>query len=92
MTHVATTELQANLPALLRKVRRGDHVALRNSRGQDVAVLISTEDHALLERLIEEEEDRIDGAECDRILERIASGQERVIPWEEAKKILHATP
>lgn len=90
MTYVATTELQTNLPGLLRKVRRGDRVMLRNSRGKDVAVLVSAEDLALMERLIEEEEDRIDGAECDRILARIASGEEKTIPWEEAEKILDA--
>jgi prevent-host-death family protein len=88
MTHVATTELQANLPAVLRKVPRGGRVALRNSRGKDVAVLVSAEDVALMERLIEEEEDRIDGAECGRILERIASGEEKTVPWAEAERRL----
>ena len=88
MTHVTATELQTNLPALLRKVRRGERVMLRNSRGKDVAGLLCAEDIALLERLMEEAEDRLDVELYRQAKREMEESGEQPIPWEQAKREL----
>ena len=54
-----------------------------HQNGNDVAAVISIEDLHLLERLIEEEEDRIDIAEAEKILAQ--TKEEDWIPFEQAK-------
>lgn len=49
----------------------------------EVAALISIEDLHLLERLIEEEEDRIDTEESKKILAEVK--EQGTIPWETIK-------
>ena len=68
MTHKTAAEVGAKLPENLRSVETtGEPVAIE-SDGRMVAVLVSAEDFALLQRLRQEEEDRIDNAAADAAL------------------------
>ncbi len=86
MTHFpATPETVRSLKEPLRRVRKGKPVILDRKNGKPLAALITPEDAALLERLIEEEEDRIDVEEANRVRAAIKAGTEKVIPWEEVE-------
>jgi prevent-host-death family protein len=50
MAYLTTTEAQNKLPALLRRVGRGDRFLLHNSRGKVVGAIVPAEDLELLER------------------------------------------
>jgi prevent-host-death family protein len=68
MTHKTAAEVGAKLPENLKSVETtGEPVAIE-SEGRTVAVLVSAEDFALLQRLRQEEEDRIDNAAADAAL------------------------
>ena len=62
----------------VKQVASGRPIILRQN-GKQVAALISIEDLHLLERLIEEEEDRIDITETEKILAEIK--QQGTVPW-----------
>ena len=81
MTTLTTAEAQQNLPALVRRVGRGDRVVLRNTQGKDVAAIVSIEDWALLQRILEEAEDRLDGEAADHALAEMRAQGEKPIPW-----------
>ena len=69
MTRKSASEIRDHLPENLRSVENtGEPVAIE-SEGRTVAVLVSADDYALLQRLREEEEDRIDNAAADVALE-----------------------
>ncbi|MEM7495958.1 MAG: hypothetical protein AAF471_07520 [Myxococcota bacterium] len=53
-------------------------------QGRAVAYVVPIEDVQTLQRL----EDRLDGAECERILRRVREGKEKVLSWEQAKSRL----
>ena len=68
MTHKTAAEVGAKLSENLKSVETtGEPVAIE-SDGRTVAVLVSAEDFALLQRLREEEEDRLDNAAADAAL------------------------
>ena len=81
MTHKTAAEVGAKLSENLKSVETtGEPVAIE-SNGRTVAVLVSAEDFALLQRLREEEEDRLDNAAADAA--RDEPGES--IPWERIK-------
>ena len=81
MTHKTAAELGAKFPENLKSVETtGEPVAI-DSEGRTVAFLVSAEDFALLQRLREEEEDRLDNAAADAA--RAEPGEN--IPWEVIK-------
>ena len=81
MTHKTAAELGAKLSENLESVETtGEPVAIE-SDGRTVAVLVSAEDFALLERLREEEEDRLDNAAADAARDEPGAS----IPWEQIK-------
>jgi prevent-host-death family protein len=81
MTHKTAAEIGAQLSENLKSVETtGEPVAIE-SDGRTVAVLVSAEDFALLQRLREEEEDRLDNAAADAA--RDEPGES--IPWERVK-------
>ena len=81
MTHKTAAEVGAKLAENLKSVETtGEPVAIE-SNGRTVAVLVSAEDFALLQRLREEEEDRLDNAAADAALAEPGEN----IPWERVK-------
>ena len=81
MTHKTDAEVGAKLSENLKSVETtGEPVAIE-SDGRTVAVLVSAEDFALLQRLRQEEEDRIDNAAADAALAEPGES----IPWERVK-------
>lgn len=66
----------------VKQVASGRHIILHQN-GKQLAALISIEDLHLLERLIEEEEDRIDIAETEKILAEVK--EQGTVPWERIK-------
>lgn len=67
---------------LLVQVATGKPIILHQN-GEQVAALISMEDLHLLERLIEEEEDRIDIADAQKILAE--AKEQGTVPWPDIK-------
>lgn len=81
-TELALTEFHSDLDNALKHLESGKPVILKQ-QGQSVAALISIEDLHLLERLVEEEEDRIDLAETEKILAEM--DKKGTIAWETIK-------
>jgi antitoxin Phd len=80
MTHKTAAEVGAKLSENLKSVETtGEPVAIE-SDGRTVAVLVSAEDFALLQRLREEDEDRRDAEAV-----REARKEPGSIPWEKIK-------
>jgi antitoxin (DNA-binding transcriptional repressor) of toxin-antitoxin stability system len=71
-------------PAILESLSRGERVVVVRD-GEHVAAIIPAEDLALLERLIEEAEDRIDVEEAQR---RLDDPDDEIIPYEQARRDL----
>ena len=82
--HVRLNEITARLADALRRVGRGERVVLRRG-GKDIAALVGVDDLRLLERLIEDEEDRLDVIAARRIL---ADPKEVPIPYEDVRGAL----
>jgi len=87
MTRRSTAEARERImEALAAVAKTGEPVAFEKD-GREVAVLVSAEDYHLLHRLRQEDEqDRLDAAEADRILSE--SKPEDYVPWDEAKSDL----
>lgn len=81
-THFELTSAHSELVSAIEQVTNGKPVIL-HFNGEQVAALISVEDLHLLERLIEEEEDRIDIADAQEILAETL--EEDWIPLEQVK-------
>jgi len=81
-TPLDLTEAHPDLVNTVKQVADGKPVILAYN-GKQVAALISIEDLHLLERLIEEEEDRIDIADAAEILAE--TKEEDWIPFEQVK-------
>jgi prevent-host-death family protein len=80
MTHKTAAEVGAKLSENLKSVETtGEPVAIE-SDGRTVAVLVSAEDFALLQRLREEDEDR-----RDVMAVREARKEAGSVPWEKIK-------
>ena len=81
MTHKSVAEIRDKLSENLESVETtGEPVAIE-SDGRTVAVIVSVEDFALLQRLREEDEDRADNAAADAALAEPGES----IPWEKIK-------
>ena len=81
MNGINVAELRQTLADVLNRAGyRGERIRIQR-RGKDIAAMISIEDLELLERLIAEEEDRIDVAAADAALadpsDRIPYGEFR---------------
>lgn len=85
MTRRNTTEAREDFSTLINQVAFGKERVILHRRGKDVAAIVPLEDLRLLERLIEEAEDRLDIDEAERIL---ADPAEKPVPWEQARKEL----
>lgn len=82
-THLDLTyKAHPDLINLLAQVATGKPIILHQN-GEQVAALISIEDLHLLERLIEEEEDRIDIADAKKILAE--AKEQGTVPWSDIK-------
>ena len=78
------TASDARIPRrIFDEVRHGGE-RVRITRYSDEVYLISKEDMDLLRAV----EDMVDGEKAREVMERIRSGKEKAIPWEEAQKIL----
>lgn len=82
-THLDLTyKAHSDLINLLTQVATGKPIVLHQN-GEHVAALISIEDLHLLERLIEEEENRIDLADAQKILAE--TKEQGTVPWSDIK-------
>ncbi len=81
MARLSTSKLREDLADALNRVSyRGERIVL-NRRGKDVAVLVSMEDLALLEKL----EDRLDYEAAEKALAEMKAKGEKPIPWKKVK-------
>jgi prevent-host-death family protein len=87
MATMTTSAAHEDFGALLDRVVSGKERIILQRDDRPVAAIIPIEDLERLERLIEEEEDedRMDLAEHQRIM---ADPNEEFIPWEQAKREL----
>jgi prevent-host-death family protein len=76
------TDFSDDIEEVLHDVKKGKPILL-NKDGKEVAAIISIEDLRLLERLIEEEEDRIDSGEASEILSEVK--EQGTVTWESLK-------
>lgn len=76
------TESHNDIANALESLESGKPVILHQD-GKAVAALISIKDLNLLDRLIEEEEDRLDLAEAEKILAEVE--KEGTVSWESIK-------
>jgi prevent-host-death family protein len=82
MADMAVSATQDEFATILNRVADGKERIVLHRDGKPVAVVIPVEDLKLLERLIEEEEDRIDLARAERVL---SDPNQEWIPWEQVK-------
>ena len=68
MADMAASAAQDEFATILNRVADGKERIVLHRDGKPVAAVIPVEDLKLLERLIEEEEDRIDLAKAERVL------------------------
>jgi prevent-host-death family protein len=71
-----------DIKKIFHDVEKGKPILL-NKDGKEVAAIISIEDLRLLERLIEEEEDRIDSKEASEIIAEVK--EQGTVSWESIK-------
>ena len=79
---MAVSAAQEEFATILNRVADGEERIVLRRDGKPVAAVIPVEDLKLLERLIEEEEDRIDLARAERVL---SDPNQEWIPWEQVK-------
>ena len=89
MIRMAISDVRSDLATLVNRAAFGGERILLHRHEKDLAVLVSLEDARLLERLTEEEEDRIDNAEADRLLAELKAGREKTVSLKEYKALLH---
>lgn len=82
ITHLEVTSSHSGLLDAIKLVANGKPIILHHG-GEQVAAVISIKDLHLLERLIEEEEDRIDIKDAQKILAE--TKEEDWIPFEQLK-------
>ncbi len=85
LRYVNASEAREEFSEIINRVAYAHERVVIRRRGKELAAMIPIEDLRLLERLIEEEEDRIDAEEAERILN---DPTEERVPWEEVKKDL----
>ena len=82
MAQMAASAAREEFAEVLNRVAYGKERIVLHRHGKPLVAIIPVEDLQLLERLIEEEEDRIDVEEARRIL---ADPTEEEVPWEQIK-------
>jgi prevent-host-death family protein len=82
MADMAVSTTQDEFATILNRVADGQERIVLHRDGEPVAAVIPVEDLKLLERLIDEEEDRIDLARAERVL---SDPHQEWIPWEQVK-------
>ena len=82
VTRLTTTQARDAFSALLKRVATGGERVILHRRGEDLAALIPMEDLRLLERLVAQEEDRLDVEDARRVL---ADPNEAPISWDQMK-------
>jgi len=82
MADMAVSATQDEFATILNRVADGEERIVLHRDGEPVAAVIPVEDLKLLERLIQEEEDRIDLARAERVL---SDPNQEWIPWEQVK-------
>ena len=81
---IKTTKAREEFGSVVDRVAYTKRPVLLERRGKPLAVLVPMEDYRLLERLIEEEEDRIDAEDGEKALRESAEST----PYEEFRKEL----
>lgn len=81
--YIDSSDARNDFSDVVNRVSYGHERVVVRRRGRDLAAVISIDDLALLERAIEEAEDRIDVAEAERIL---ADPTEERIPRSRSKR------
>ncbi|MBI3073649.1 MAG: type II toxin-antitoxin system Phd/YefM family antitoxin [Deltaproteobacteria bacterium] len=81
---LTTSEIREDFADALNRVAYGKERIVLERHGKQVAALIPIEDLSALEEI----EDRHDSEAARRVLARVASKKEKLIPWSEARKKL----
>ncbi len=86
MEQLTASEARKDFAEILNKVAYGGERIVLHRRGKRIAAIIPVAELELLERMIREEEDRIDRAVVRKAKREIA--KEGTIPWEQVKQEL----
>lgn len=86
MTHLTASEARNDFADVLNRVAYGGERIVLRRRGKDIAAIIPMEELALLEKIIQEGEDRADLKEIRKARREIA--RQGTVPWEQVKKKL----
>ncbi len=81
---ITASEARDEFAEVINRVAYGGERVVIRRREKELAAVIPMEDLRLLERLIEQEEDRIDAEEAEGIMAAIERGEEEVIPFDQA--------
>ena len=81
--YITASDARDEFSEVLNRVSYGHERVVVQRRGKDLAAMVPMEDLRLLERLVEDAEDRIDVAEAERIL---ADPTEERIPRSRVQK------
>lgn len=84
MVRLPASKLREELAETLDRLASGGERIILERQGKDVAVLISMDDLALLERI----EDSLDDAEAERALSEANAAGETPVDWEKVKRDL----
>ena len=82
---ITASEAREEFAEVINRVAYGGERVVIRRREKELAAVIPMEDLRLLERLIEQEEDRLD-AEATR--KALADPDDEAVPWEDARKDL----
>lgn len=85
LVRMSTTELKQILDEIVKKVGLGEERLILTQEGKDVAAVISIEEFWLLEKVIEELEDKIDIEEIEK---RLSDPNEVAVPYQQVRKEL----
>ncbi len=83
MRSITASEAREEFAEIINYVAYGGERIVIRRREKELAAVIPMEDLRLLERLIEQEEDRLDAEEARKVL---ADPNDETVPWEEARK------
>ena len=83
---ITASEARDEFAEVINRVAYGGERVVIRRREKELVAVIPMEDLRLLERLIEQEEDRIDVEEAEEIIAAIESGEEEVIPLDQAMR------